>query len=46
MVKDTPNHITMNMIGLAQTSGEKLKDGDILIPPVFLINPKALRISV
>ena len=46
MVKDTPNHISMNMIGLAQTSREILEDGDILISPVVLIAPKALRPSV
>ena len=37
--KDTPNHVTINMIGLAQTSGEILDNGDVPIPPVFLITP-------
>ena len=41
MVKNAPNHIPMNMIGLAQTSGEILKSGDILIFPVILIIPEA-----
>ena len=43
MVKDAPNYIKMNMIGLDQTSREILKDGDILISPVVLITLKALR---
>ena len=42
MVKDAPNNILMNMIGLAQTSRKILKDGDILMLPVGLINMKAL----
>ena len=37
MVKDTPNHIPMNIIGLAQTSCEMPKDDNILIFLVFLI---------
>ena len=43
MLKDDPNHILMNIIGLSHTSPEILKDGDILILPVVLITPKALR---
>ena len=39
MVKDTPNYIPINMIGLAQTSIEILEDGYILIFPVVLIIP-------
>ena len=39
MVKDAPNHILMNMIGLAQTSHEILDDGDILISPVVFNTP-------
>ena len=46
MVKDAPNNIPMNMIGLAQTSYEILEEGDILILPVVLIAPKTLRPSV
>ena len=43
MVKDAPNHILMNMIGLAHTFREILEDGDIIIFPVVLITPKALQ---
>ena len=39
MVKDTPNHIPMNMIGWSQTSREILEDGDILMFLVVLITP-------
>ena len=46
MVKESPNHITMNMIGLSQTSREILEEGDILIFLVVLITQKALRPSV
>ena len=46
MVKDTPNNILMNMVGLDQNSREILEDGDILIFPVVLSTPKALQISV
>ena len=31
MVKDAPNHIPMNMIGLAYTSRKILEDGDVSI---------------
>ena len=41
MVKDAPNHVPMNMIGLAQTSREILEDGDIPIFPVVLITPNS-----
>ena len=34
MVKDTPNHIPMNIIGLAQTSRKILEDDDV---PIFLV---------
>ena len=46
MVKDVPNYITTNMIGLAHTSCKILDDSDNLILPVVLIIPKALRHSV
>ena len=46
MMKDAPNHVLINMICLAQTSREILKDSDIRISPVVLITPKALRTSV
>ena len=39
MAKDASNHITMNMIGYAQTSREILEEGDILILPVILTTP-------
>ena len=35
MVKDTPNHVPMNMIGLSQTSREILEEGDVQLLPVF-----------
>ena len=34
MVKDAPTNVLMNMIGLAQTSREILKDGDV---PIFMV---------
>ena len=34
MVKDAPNHVLMNMIGLAQTSHKIIEDGDV---PIFLV---------
>ena len=46
MVKEAPNHISMNMIGLAETSRKILEDGDILIFPVVLVTTKDLRPSV
>ena len=39
MVKDYPNNIPMDMIGLAQTSLEIFEDSDILISPVVVITP-------
>ena len=42
MVKDAPNHIIENMIGLAQTSYEILEDSDILIFLVVLITPTCM----
>ena len=36
MVKDAPNNVLMNMIGLAQTSRKKIKDSDVPIFPVVL----------
>ena len=38
MVKDAPNNVPTNMIGLAHTSCEILKDGDVPIFLVVLIN--------
>ena len=45
-MKDDPNHVTMNIIGLAQTSREILKDSDVPILPVVLITPDSLQNSV
>ena len=42
-MKDAPNYVLTNMIGLAHTSHEILEDGDVLIFPVVLIILKALR---
>ena len=38
-MKDAPNHVPMNMIGLSQTSRKILEDGDVPIFPVVLITP-------
>ena len=43
MVKYAPDYTAMNMIGYAHISSEILEDGDILIFPLVLITPKALR---
>ena len=45
MVKDSPNHVPMNMIDLAQTSHEILKDGDVPILPVVLSTPDPLQFN-
>ena len=51
MVKYAPNHVRMNMIGLAQTSREILENSDVPIFLVVLITltrklyPKATRLS-
>ena len=42
-MKDAPNHITMNMIGSAQTARKIIEDGDVPIFLVVLITPKALQ---
>ena len=46
MVKDSPNNIPMNMIGLAQTSHEILKEVDVPIFRVVLITPDSVYPSV
>ena len=46
MVKDAPNDVTTNMIGLAQTSREILKDGDDPIFPSVLITSDYLHLTV
>ena len=45
MMKDAPNNIPINIIGLAQTSCEILDDGDILILLVVLITPNPCGIT-
>ena len=39
VVKESPNHVLMNMIGLAQTSRGIIEDGDVPILLVVLITP-------
>ena len=46
MVKDSPDHVPMNIIGLSQTSREILEDGDVPILPVVLITPDYLQLTV
>ena len=43
MVKDAPNHIPTNMIGLAHTSSEIPEDGNVPIFLLVLTTPKSLR---
>ena len=38
-MKDAPNNVPMDMIGLSHTSREILKYGDVPVFPVFLITP-------
>ena len=45
MVKDSPNYVPMNMIGLAKTSHEILEDGDNPILPVVLITLDSLQFN-
>ena len=45
MVKYTPNHVLMNMIGLSQTSRETLKDSDVPIFLVVLSTPDPLEFN-
>ena len=46
VTKDAPNHVMMNMIGLAQTSRKIIKDSDVSILLVVLISPYSLQSSV
>ena len=46
MVKDAPNHVLMNMIGLSQTSLKILEDGDVPIFPLVSITPYSLHLTV
>ena len=39
MVKDAPNHVLINMIGLAQTSRKILEDSDVPTLLVVLSTP-------
>ena len=45
-MKDAPNYVPTNMIGLAHTSREILEDGDVPIFLVVLIAPDSLHPSV
>ena len=45
MVKYAPNHVPMNMIGLAQTLREILEDGDVPIFLVVLSTPDSLHFN-
>ena len=45
VLKDSPNHVAMNMIGLSQTSREILEDGDIPIFPVVLSTMNSLQFN-
>ena len=44
MAKNSPNHVPMIIIGLAQTSPEILKDGDVPIFPVVISTPDSLQL--
>ena len=45
-MKDAPNHVLMNMICLAHTSREILKEGDVPIFLVVLITEYFLQLTV
>ena len=45
VVKDAPNHIPINMIGLAHTSREIFKEGDVPILTVFVSHLDSLQYS-
>ena len=46
MVKDAPNNVLMNMIGLDQTSHEILEGGDVPIFTVVLGTPDSIQYSL
>ena len=46
MVKDSPNHVPMNMIDLSHTSHKIIEDGDVPIFPVFLSTLDPLQLSL
>ena len=45
MVKDAPNHVPMDMIGLAQTSREILEYSDVPILLVVVSTPDPLQFN-
>ena len=45
MVKDAPNHVPMNMIGLEKNLREIIEEGDVPILPVVLNNPDYLQFN-
>ena len=45
-MKDAPNHVPVNMIGLAHNSREILKDGDVPIFGVVLSTTDYLQLSL
>ena len=45
MMKDAPNHVPMNMIGLSQNSHEILEDGDVTIFTVVLSTQDSLQFN-
>ena len=45
-VKDAPNHVPMNMIGLAHISRKILEDGDVPTSPLVLITPYYQQLTV
>ena len=45
IVKDAPNYVPMNMVGLDQTSREIIKDGKVPIFWVVLSTPDSLHFN-
>ena len=45
MVKYDPNYVPMNMIGLSQTSREKIEDSDVPILPVVISTMYSLQLN-
>ena len=46
IVKDVPNNVPTNMIGLSLTSREILEEGDVPILMVVLSTPDSLQLSL
>ena len=44
-MKDAPNNVLMNMIGLAHTSLEILEDGVVPIFPVVISTPDSIQFN-